>query len=112
MEEEKKVLETKAEPIIIKELPKGEGEVYFGELPENDKFQVLTRYLNDLSSITKSTLQIMADLYVLMEFVCENMGIDVKAKKQELARRIKAQMDENIKKSKEELEKLEKVKKA
>lgn len=92
-------------PKIIDELPKTPGEVYFGKLSEDDKFQLVTRYLNDICSINKSTLQITADLYVLLEFICEKLGIDVKAKKQELARKIKAQMDEKIEKSKEELKK-------
>ena len=101
MEENKKTLDVK----VIKELPKGEGEVYFGEMNDADKFQLITRYLNDLCSINKSTLQIVADLYVLMEFLCEKLGIDVRAKKMELAKKIKGQLDENIKKSKEQLEK-------
>ena len=92
-------------PKIIEELPKTPGDVYFGKLDENDKFQLVTRYLNDICSINKSTLQIVADLYVLIEFLCEANGIDVKAKKQELAKKIKAQMEENIKKSKEQIEK-------
>lgn len=91
---------------IIEHLERGNGEVDFSKLNDGDKFQLLTRYLNELCSITKSLLQIMADEYVLTEFICKNLGIDVKSEKAELARRIKAQMDENLQKSKEQLENL------
>lgn len=91
---------------VIESLERGDGEVDFSKLPDGDKFQLLTRYLNELCSITKSLLQIMADEYVLTEFICKNLGIDVKHEKAELAKKIKAQMEENIQKSKEQLENL------
>lgn len=90
-------------PKRLQKLDLRPGEFYFGDLSEDEKYQVFIRYFNDICSINKSTLQIVADLYVLLEFICENMGIDVKAKKMELARNIKAQMKENMEKSKEEL---------
>lgn len=83
-------------PKIITELPRRAGEIDFSQLSDADFRQVMVRYFNDLCSINKSTLQIIADLYVIMEFVAENMGIDVKAKKMELANRIREQMDKNI----------------
>ena len=92
--------------VIIEELERGEGEVDFSKLNDGDKFQLLTRYLNDICSITKSMLQITADQYVLIELVCKKLGIDVKAEKQELVKKYKAQMEENIQKSKQELERL------
>ena len=97
--EEKKV-------VIIEELERGDGEVDFSKLSDGDKFQLLTRYLNDICSITKSMLQITADEYVLIELICKKLGIDVKAEKAELVKKYKSQLDENIRKSKEELEKL------
>lgn len=97
-------METEQKQIVLTELDKKNDAVDFSQLPEGDKFQVITRYLNDVCSINKSTLQIVADLYVLLEFICEKMGIDVKAKKTELAKRIKAQMDEDLKKAKKQLE--------
>lgn len=97
--EEKKV-------VIIEELERGDGEVDFSKLNDGDKFQLLTRYLNDICSITKSLLQITADQYVLIEMICKKIGIDVKAEKQKLVKKYRAQMEENIRKSKEELEKL------
>lgn len=97
--EEKKV-------VIIEELERGDGEVDFSKLSDGDKFQLLTRYLNDICSITKSMLQITADEYVLIELICKKLGIDVKAEKAELVKKYKAQMEENIQKSKEALESL------
>lgn len=89
--------------VVLTELDKTQDKVDFSQLSEGDKFQVLTRYLNDICAITKSNLQIMADLYVLMEFVCAKLGIDVKKLKAELARAVKKQQEENIKASKKEL---------
>lgn len=90
--------------MVIEELERGDGEVDFSKLSDGDKFQLLTRYLNDICSITKSMLQIVADGYVLIEFMCKQMGIDVKAEKQKLTQKLKAQMEENIQKSKKQLE--------
>lgn len=102
-------MEKEQNPIILTELDKSTDKVDFSQLNEGDKFQVLCRYLNDVCSINKSTLQIVADLYVLLEFICEHEGIDVKAKKQELARKIKEQMDLDIENSKKELKKAAKT---
>lgn len=104
----KKEQEPQQKIITLKELDKTTDKVDFSQLPEGDKFQLTCRYLNDLCSITKSTLQIIADLYVLMEFICEHEGIDVKAKKQELARKIQEKMDLDIENSKKELQKASK----
>lgn len=96
---EKEQLE-QPKPIVVEELDKSGDKVDFSKLNEGDKFQLTTRYLNDLCSITKSTLQIVADIYILLEFICEDKGINVKAKKLELAEKVRAQMEENEKKLK------------
>ena len=90
--------------IVLKELDKSTDKVDFSKLKKGDQFQVLTRYMNDLCAITKSNLQIIADLYVLLEFICAKMGIDVRKLKAEMAKSIKQQQDQNIKAAKEELE--------
>ena len=100
---EKEQLEQEPKQIVLTELDKSSDRVDFSKLSEGDKFQVTTRYLNDLCSITKSTLQIVADAYILLEFICEEKGINVKAKKLELARKMKAQMEENEKQLKKQL---------
>ena len=100
-EQEKRVL-------VVEKLDRFDGEVDFSNLSDGDKFQLVTRYFNDLCAITKSVLQITADQYVLIELICKKMGIDVKAEKQELVKKYKAQMDENIRKGKKALESLKK----
>lgn len=90
--------------VVVEELERFDNEVDFSKLSEGDKFQLVTRYFNDICSITKSVLQIVADQYVLVEFICKKLGIDVKAEKQELVKKYKAQMEENIKKGKEALQ--------
>lgn len=93
-------------PIVIDELDKTGDKVDFSKLNEGDRFQLTTRYLNEVCSITKSTLQIVADIYILLEFICEDKGINVKAKKLELAERVRAQMEENEKKLKRAMKKI------
>lgn len=105
-------MEKQETQIVLTELDKTTDKVDFSKLPEGDKFQVLCRYLNDVCSINKSTLQIIADMYVLLEFICEKEGIDVKKKKMELARQIKASMEQNIEESKKQLKKVAQNKKA
>lgn len=92
-------------PKHIEKLDLRPGEVVFGNLSEGERFQVLTRYLNDLCSINKSTLQIIADQYVLIEFLCAKLGINVAEQKKELVKKIKAQQEEQLRQAKEELEK-------
>ena len=92
--------------LVVENLERNDGEVDFSKLSEGDKFQLLTRYLNDICSITKSMLQITADQYVLIELICKKIGIDVKVEKQELVKKYKAQMEEDFRKSKEALESL------
>lgn len=106
--EQGSVNEQKKKVVVVKELERFNGEVDFSKLSDGDKFQLVTRYFNDLCAITKSVLQITADQYVLIELICKKMGIDVKAEKQELVKKYKAQMDENIRKGKEALESLKK----
>ena len=105
-------MEKQETQIVLTELDKTTDKVDFSKLPEGDKFQVLCRYLNDVCSINKSTLQIIADMYVLLEFICEKEGIDVRKKKMELARQIKANMEQNIEESKKQLKKVAQNKKA
>lgn len=88
---------------VIEKLDRRPGEVDFSQLSDGDYRQLMTRYLNDVCSINKSSLQIIADLYVIVEFIAEKLGIDVKAKKMELAKKIKKQMDQDIENAKEQL---------
>lgn len=104
--------EQKKQPIVVEKLDKTPDKIDFSKLDEGDKFQLTTRYLNELCSISKSNLQITADLYILIEFICEKLGIDVKAKKLELAEKIRAQQEQQEKALKEQLEKIGKNSKA
>lgn len=90
-------------PKIITELERRPGEVDFSQLSDGDFRQLMTRYFNDMCAINKSTLQIVADLYVIIEIIAEQMGINVKAKKMELARKYKEQIDKNIEESKQNI---------
>lgn len=104
--------EQKKQPIVVEKLDKTPDKVDFSKLDEGDKFQLLVRYLNELCSINKSNLQITADLNILIKFICEKLGIDVKAKKIELTEKIRAQQEQQEKALKEQLEKIGKNTKA
>lgn len=93
----------KPEQIVLKELDKSNDRVDFSKLSNGDKFQVLTRYLNDLCSMEKSMLQIVADQYILIEFMCKKMGIDVKAEKEELTKKIQEQFEQTERAAKQAL---------
>ena len=89
--------ENKKEPIFIKELEYGQDEVVFKDLSDGDKFQLTARYLNDICAFLKSILQVVADEYVLVEFICQKMGIDVRKAKALLAEHYKKEMEEKLK---------------
>ena len=97
-EEYKKALEENP-PKIIDKLDFGPGEIVFSKLDDGERFQVITRYLNDICSITKSMLQITADQYVIIEFLCKKLGIDVAKEK------FKSNKKNNYQKSKKKLKK-------
>lgn len=101
--------ENKKQPIFIDKLEYGEDEVVFKDLSEGDKFQLTARYLNDICAFLKSILQVVADEYVLVEFICSKMGIDVKKMKTLLAEHYKKEMEEKLAKSKKELEEVSKA---
>ena len=103
-EEYKKALEENP-PKIIEKLDFGPGEIVFSKLHYGERFQVITQYLNDICSITKSMLQITADQYVIIEFLCKKLGIDVAKEKRELAEKIQKQQEEELSKVKEEIKK-------
>ena len=103
-EEYKKALEEN-QPKIIEKLDFGPGEIVFSKLDDGERFQVITRYLNDICSITKSMLQITADQYVIIEFLCKKLGVDVAKEKRELAEKIQKQQEEELSKVKEEIKK-------
>ena len=101
--------ENKKEPIFIKELEYGQDEVVFKDLSDGDKFQLTARYLNDICAFLKSILQVVADEYVLVEFICQKMGIDVRKAKALLAEHYKKEMEEKLAKSKKDLEEVSKA---
>lgn len=80
-----------------------EGEFDFRELNEKDRFQCLTRYLNNLCAYNNSLLQIVADQYVIIEMMAKKMGIDVRAEKNEIAKKMKEQIDLEAEKAKQAL---------
>ena len=90
-------------PFYLDALPLKPGEIVYSKLSEEERFQVLTRYLGDICVFTKSQLQIIADQYILIEFLCKKLGVDVKAEKAELTKQLKLQKEQELEKSKQDL---------
>jgi len=109
-EKKEKVVAEQPKQIVLYELDKSKDKVDFSNLKSGDQFQVLTRYLNDMCSFTRSILQIVADQEVLTEFIAKKLGVDIQAERQKMVEQMQKQMEENERKIKEELEKAAKNK--
>lgn len=111
MRKEEKIMEDKEyekelkenPPIMVENLPLRPNELVFTKMPKGDKFQLLIRYLNDIATFDKNQTILLAQLTTLVKYICEHLGIDVVAKEKETSRKIKDQIEQNIKDSKEKL---------
>lgn len=104
-EKTEKVVNEQPKQVVLYELDKSKDRVDFSKLKHGDQFQVLTRYLNDMCSFTKSILQITADTEVLLEFIAKKLGVDIQAERQKMVEQLQKQMEEQEKAIKAELEK-------
>ena len=98
--------------IVLYELDKSKDRVDFSKLPQGDQFQVLTRYLNDMCSFARSTLQIAADTEVLLEFIAKKLGINIAEERQKLVAEMQKKMEEQEKLVKEAMAKAAKENKS
>ena len=90
---------------ILKELPKVDGELIISQLSKEDLIQLGARYLNDICTYLKNIVLFEAQTSQMIKWLCEKEGIDVNALRRETAAKMRAQIDKNIEKSKEEIKK-------
>lgn len=90
-------------PVEIEELPVRPGELLFHKMNEGDRFQLLTRYMNDLAVFSKNQMVLLTQCVSLLRYICEEMGIDVAKKEKETAAKMKKQIEDSIEESKKKL---------
>lgn len=87
-------------PVIEDVLAWQPGELIVGELSENDKFQLISRYLNNISVYLKNEVHLQLRIEKLLTFLLEEKGIDVNAKFREDAQRQAELVEKRIEESK------------
>jgi len=87
-------------PVVEEVLGWQPGELIVGELNENDKFQLTTRYLNDIAVYLKNEVHLQLRIEKLLTFLCEAQGINVQAKFREDAKKQAELMEKSIEESK------------
>jgi len=88
----------------LEDLPHVAGELDVRDIPDGDKFQLLTRYLNDLCVYAKNSLIALNSLDVSIHVLGKALGIDIEEavrKAQEQA--LEGVLKQKLVKSKEEL---------
>lgn len=74
-------------PVVEEKLAWQPGELIVGELSENDKYQLLSRYLNNISVYLKNEVHLQLRIEKLLTFLLEAQGVDVQAKFREDAKK-------------------------
>ena len=92
-------------PIKMDKLPYAPGEVLFTELSDGDKFQLLARFLGDISVYNKNVVFLTAQCVSMLKWLCEANGIDVVAKEKENTKIMKENIEKEEKLVKEKLKK-------
>lgn len=90
-------------PIEVEELPKRPGELWFASLSDGEKFQLVTRYLNDIAVFNKNDTLLLAQIVNLLKYICEHLGIDVAKKEKETTAKMKKVIEDNIEEAKQKL---------
>ena len=74
-----KEIKKKKEPIFVKELELGEGEIYVGNLSDADKFQVLIRHINLLEGYIKQQAFLSSTAVICLQELCKKNKIDIES---------------------------------
>ena len=72
-----KAVKQMKKPVFVEKLELGEGEVYVGNLNENDKFQVLIRHINVLERNISLLTQFASITSICLEELCKEKGIEI-----------------------------------
>lgn len=80
------------------------NEVDFKALKSGDKFQLLTRYLNDICTYLKNITTFEAETSLLLKFLCEKQGIDIEEEKRKITEKTLEELKLKEEQTKEKLE--------
>lgn len=95
-------------PHIVETLEYFAGEGVVSQLNDGDKFQFLTRYLNDFGVLLRNILHFELRIEKLLTFIAEGNGIDVKKAFKDDAAKQAELLDKRIEESKEQLQNFKK----
>lgn len=87
----------------IETLERFDGEVDFSKLSREDLIQLAVRYSNDICIYLKNIVLFNAQQAEMLQWLCEKNGIDVKKKRQEVAKLLSKQLDEQTDEIKEQI---------
>lgn len=87
-------------PIVEETLAWQPGELIVGELSANDKYQLLSRYLNNISVYLKNEVHLQLRIEKLLTFLLEAQGVDVQAKFREDAKKQAELVEQRIEETK------------
>ena len=87
-------------PVVEEKLAWQPGELIVGELSENDKYQLLSRYLNNISVYLKNEVHLQLRIEKLLTFLLEAQGINVQEKFREDAKKQAELVEQRIEESK------------
>ena len=87
-------------PVVEETLGWQPGELIVGELSENDKYQLLSRYLNNISVYLKNEVHLQLRIEKLLTFLLEAQGINVQEKFREDAKKQAELVEQRIEESK------------
>lgn len=65
------------EPVFVDKLELGGGEVYVGNLSNEDKFQLLIRHISIMEQALQNTMFLASNLAVCLQEICKDKGIDI-----------------------------------
>lgn len=75
-------IEKKKKPVIVEKLTLDDGEMYLGELPDKDKYQVLIRHLHSIDTHicqgANSSALLLSNIFLVLKEMAKKQGIDVK----------------------------------
>ena len=80
------------------------NEVDFKVLKSGDKFQLLTRYLNDICTYLKNVATFEAETSLLLKFLCEKQGINIEEEKRKITEKTLEELKLKEEQLKENLE--------
>lgn len=72
-----KQIKEKAKPVYIDKLELGAGEIYVGNLKDEDKFQLLSRRMAMQENILHQALLLLSNCTICLQEIAKKQGIEI-----------------------------------